>query len=109
MGLFFWKKTKQIDVFAQMAADNLYSYVQPETAKEYFEGAIRTSSKKQERQVEQRLSMIIKEFRRFSETNSLGIYGKARLQQQFGDRLRELGYEAAIVNRLVEITLLANA
>ena len=109
MGLLFWKNTKQIDVFAQIAADHFYSHVQPDAAKKYFEGAYQKSNKKQHRQVEQRLGMTIKEFRRFTEKNSLGVYGKARLQQQFGDRLRELGYEAAVTNRLIEITLLANA
>lgn len=109
MGLFSWKKTKRIDVFAHTVADHLYSYVQPDAAKEYFEGAYQKSKqKKQQRLVEQKLSMVITEFRRFSETNSLGIYGKARLQQQFGERLRELGYDASVTNRLVEITLLAN-
>lgn len=109
MGLFFWKNTKQIDVFAQVVADHLYSYVLPDAAKAYFEGAYQKSDKKQQRQVEKRLGMIVKEFRRFSEINSLGIYGKARLQQQFSERLRELGYEATVTNRLIEITLLANA
>jgi hypothetical protein len=109
MGLFSFKKTKQIDVFAQFAADHLFSYVQPDVAKEYFGGAQQKAKKKQQRQVEQELRMIIGEFRRFTDKNSLGIYGKARLQQQFGERLRELGYDATVASRLVEIMLLGNA
>lgn len=109
MGLFSWKKTKRIDAFAHTVADHLYSFVQPNAAKSYFDGTYQKSKqKKQQRQVEQKLSMVIAEFRRFITTNSLGIYGKARLQQQFSERLRELGYEPAVTNRLVEMTLLAS-
>lgn len=110
MGLLFWKKTKHIDAFAQTVADHLYSYVQPEAAKDYFTGAYQKSKKKkQQQQVKEKLNMVIEEFRRYIQTNSLGIYGKARLQQQFAERLRELGYDASVTNRLVEIMLLANA
>lgn len=110
MGIFFWKRTKQIDAFARTVADHLFSYVQPDVAKDYLAGVYQKSkNKKQQRQVEQSLSMVITEFRRFIEAHGLGIYGKARLQQQFGDRLRELGYDAAVTNKLVEITLLASA
>lgn len=109
MSLLFWKKTKQIDMFAQVVADHLYSYVQPDAAKNYFAGAYNKGKKKQQHQVKEKLNMVIEEFRRFIDSNSLGIYGKARLQQQFAQRLRELGYDASVTNRLVEIMLLANA
>ena len=42
----------------------------------------------------------------FSAANSLGIYGKARLQKQFSDRLLELGYDVAVTNKIVETILL---
>lgn len=109
MGLFGWKKTKQIDLFAHTVADHLYSNVQPDVAKAYFEEAHKKSNKKQQRQIDQNVNVVIAEFRRFTQANSLGIYGKARLQQKFGERLRELGYDAAVTSRLVEIALLANA
>jgi hypothetical protein len=107
MSIFFWKKTKQIDAFAQAVADELYSYVQPDVAKAYFQNRSDKSKKKQHK-IEQKLADVITEFRRFSEANSLGIYGKARLQQQFDVRLRELGYDASVTSRLIEITSLAN-
>jgi uncharacterized HAD superfamily protein len=84
----------------------LFSYVQPDVAKAYFRSA--TEKPKTKHKIEQKLAGVIAEFRRFSEANSLGIYGKARLQQQFDERLRELGYDPSVTSRLVEITSLAN-
>lgn len=107
MALFFWKKTKQIDAFAHAVAEDLYSYVQPDVAKAYFKGGADKPKKRQDK-VERKLAAVIAEFRRFSEAQSLGIYGKARLEQQFSARLQELGYDAAVTSRLVEITSLAN-
>jgi len=106
MNLFFWKKTKAIDAFARAVADDFYSHVQPDAARAFFEGELKKVKK--HHQVERQVSGAIAEFRRFTQANSLGIYGKARLQQTFDERLRELGYEPAVTKRLVEIMLLAN-
>ena len=107
MGLFFWKDNKKIDAFANSVAEDLYSHIQPELAKQQFEGIAQQNRKKQ-RKVEQRLNGIIGQRQQFSAANSLGIYGKARLQKQFSDRLLELGYDVAVTNKLVEIILLQN-
>jgi hypothetical protein len=107
MDLFFWRKTKAIDAFARAVADGLYSHVQPDAAKAFLNGEAKTKAKKHH-QVERHLAGVIDEFRRFTRAQALGIYGKARLQQQFSERLRELGYEPAVTKRLVEIMLLAN-
>ena len=106
MNLFFWKKTKEIDAFARAVADDLYSHVQPDAARAFLEGELKKIKK--HHQVERQLSGVIAEFRRFTQAKSLGIYGKARLQQTFDERLRELGYEPAVTKRLVEIMLLSN-
>lgn len=106
MNLLFWRKTKEIDAFARAAADELYSHVQPGAAKAFLQGE--SKKVKKHYQVERKIAGIVGEFRRFSQSNSLGVYGKARLQQQFNYRLQELGYEQAVTNRLVEIILVAN-
>jgi hypothetical protein len=106
MNLSFWKKTKEIDAFARAVADDLYSHVQPDAARAFLQGELKKIKK--HHQVERQLGDVIAEFRRFTHAKSLGIYGKARLQQTFDERLRELGYEPAVTKRLVEIMLLAN-
>ena len=105
MGLFFWKDNKKIDAFANAVAEDLYSHIQPEIAKQLFEGIAQQNRKKQ-RKIEQRLSGIIGQMQQFSAANSLSIYGKARLQKQFSDRLLELGYDVAVTNKIVETILL---
>jgi hypothetical protein len=105
MDLFFWRKTKAIDAFARAVADDLYSHVQPDAAKAFLQG---TSDTKMHHQVERHLARVIADFRRFTQAKGVGIYGKARLQQQFSERLSELGYKPAVTKQLVEIMLLAN-
>lgn len=107
MGLFFRKNDRRIDAFANALANDLYSFVRPELARDHFQGTLRDSKKKQHK-VQQRFSGMIYEMKKFSDANSLGIYGKARLQKQFSDRLLELGYDAAVTRQLVETILLRN-
>ena len=64
--------------------------------------------KKQARKVEQKLRDAALQIERFSEALSLGIYGKARLQQKFDERLLELGYPTDVVKRISERILTRN-
>ena len=107
MGLLFWKDNKKIDRFALAVADDLYSYVQPDVALQHVLGRGEASKKKQAR-IEQKFTDIRLQIKRFSEAESLGVYGKARLQKQFNDRLAELGYHIDVVNRITENFLLGN-
>jgi hypothetical protein len=107
MGLLFWKNNKLIDGFAHTAADELFSYVTPDLARKHVAGA-KGMEKKQARKVEQKFSDTILQIQRFSQSNSLGVYGKARLQQKFDERLRELGYPDEIVAKLSELILTRN-
>ena len=106
MGLFFWKDNKAIDAFAKTAAEELFSHVRPDVAKRHVLGAA-GKNKKQDRRVERRFVDTTQQLRRFAEAQSLGIYGKARLQMKFNERLNELGYDADVVDRLAESMLLA--
>lgn len=107
MGLFFWKDNKKIDAFAFALAEDLFSHVLPDAAKQQFAGG-GLDNKKKQRKVELRLNALIGQMREFNQTNSLGIYGKARLQKVFSDRLLELGYDDAVTSRLVETIVLRN-
>ena len=107
MGLLFWKNNKPIDAFARTVADDLFSHVQPDIAREYILGT-GALQKKQSIKVEKKISDVLVQIKRFSASNSLGIYGKARLQRSFNERLGELGYPVDVVNKLAESILLRN-
>ena len=104
MGLFFWKDNRKIDQFARAIADELFSQVRPDNARRYF-GGKPGLEKKQLRRIEQKFSDTLLQAQRFCDSNSLGIYGRARLQKQFNDRLAELGYESGIVSRISQSML----
>lgn len=105
MALVFWKDNRRIDAFAKAVADDLFSHVQPDVALRHFEGAHEKNRKKQ-RKIELRLAGAVNQMQRFSDANSLGVYGKARLQKRFSDRLLELGYDPDVTTWLVETILL---
>lgn len=107
MALMFWKNDKKINAFAHALANEMFSYVSPEVAKDHFQGKLHASKKKQHK-VDQRLAGMVYEMKKFCDANSLGIYGKARLQKQFSDRLLELGYDEGVTRQLVESVLLRN-
>jgi hypothetical protein len=108
MGLLFWKDNKGIDAFARAVADDLYSHVQPDVAKDYFEGKADKKKKKQHK-IDQTIRSVVRQIQYFSDTKSLGVYGKARLQQKFNERLHELGYDTSVTDRLVEVILMQRA
>lgn len=105
MGLIFWKDNRKIDAFAAAVAEDLFSHVQPEVALQHFQG-ISQKNKKKDRKIEQKVAGIVAQINQFRETNSLGIYGKARLHKKFTERLHELGYDIAVTSKLDEIILL---
>ena len=107
MGLFFWKNNKEIDSVARAIADDLYSNVQPDVASAFLTGS-GDVPKKKVRKVEQKFSDVVLQVKRFSDKKGLGVYGKARFQQKFNERLEELGYEAPAVKKLSETILLRN-
>lgn len=107
MGFAFWKNNRQIDAFAQALADDLFSHLQPDVAAAHIlaQGKL---SKKQKLKAERKLNDILLQMKRFSESQSLGVYGKARLQKKFNERLQELGYKLDVVNRIAEDFLIQN-
>ena len=116
MGIFFWKKNKQIDTFAFQIADDLYSEIQPEAATKYLElnqkhkQAKDKESKglsKEEEKTTRKLKDTILRIQQYRALHKLGIYGKARLHLTFTGRLEELGYDKATAKELNHIILLA--
>ena len=103
MNLFFWKNNNQIDVFASALADELYSLVQPQLAKDYVNNSSNDKkSRKTNKMIGGKLQDIIKQVDQFRTTHSLGVYGKARLHMKFVGRLEELGYDENTVNKINE-------
>ena len=107
MGIFFWKNNREIDATARAVADDLFSYVQPGVARQHLLGKGKVP-RKQAIKVEQKFNDVILQIQRFSKAKGLGVYGKARLQQKFNERIEELGYDADVVNKLSETILLRN-
>ena len=106
MSLFFWKKNKGIDIFANKLANELFSSVQPQSIKDYFHASSKDkSAKKNKKNVDANIQGIIKQIQQFRVTHSLGTYGKARLQLKFNERLKELGYDKDSVSKLNEFIL----
>ncbi len=110
MGLLFWKDNRKIDAFAQAIADDLFSYVQPDVARQHvLGGGDNKRSKKQVAKVDQKFTDIVRQIERFTESNSLGVYGKARLLKKFNERLEELGYSTDVVTKITESFLFRSA
>jgi hypothetical protein len=108
MNLLFWKNNNRIDVFASALADELYSLIQPQLAKDYFDTpANDKKARKTNKKIGGKLQDIIKQVDQFRITHSLGIYGKARLHMKFTERLEELGYDANIAKRINELVMLS--
>jgi len=107
MALLFWKNNREIDALAKAVADDLFSYVRSDVARQHVFGTGKLSKKKKLK-VEQKFTDVILQMQRFGKAKSLGIYGKARLQKKFNERLEELGYESDVVNKIAEIILLRN-
>jgi len=111
MPIFFWKKNREIDQFAQELADNFYSQSRPET----LEASLTTdrhNKKKQskiDRQVERQLSNLLSSIQLFRTQHSLGVYGKARLHMKFTARLEELGYPTSLADQLNKFLMLNTA
>lgn len=105
MGLFFWKNNRKIDAFARAVADDLFSYVGPDVARQHLLGGSDVSKKKASK-ISQKFTDIELQMKRFGESNELGIYGTARLQKKFNERLERLGYDVELINRITEKFLL---
>lgn len=107
MSLFFWRKNKLIDAFASNIANDLYSSIQPATAKQYFAGAVTDKeSKKMKKKIDAKIADIIKQVEQFRIVNSIGVYGKARIHLKFSERLQELGYDSNIAKKINEHIML---
>lgn len=112
-----WQKNKEIDRFANLLADEFFSRIQPELADDHFKNKDKKIENKKElksvqnstQKVNQALSQAIGEFRKFRESQKLGVYGKARFHMKFMDRLTELGYAKDIAKKLNEEILFKTA
>lgn len=107
MSLFFWKKNKVIDIFASNLANEFFSAIQPEVARSYFsKPATDKREKKMIKNIDDKIRDIIKKIEQFRASNSLGVYGKARLHLKFTERLKDLGYDNHVATKINEHIML---
>ncbi len=105
MQLFFWKKNKQIDTFANTLANELFSTLQPDDARAYLVSP-KGKSGKTDRKTDRRIQDLIMQVQHFRIQYSLGVYGKARLHLTFTERLKELGYDPTVADKLNEMIMI---
>lgn len=108
MNILFWKTNKQIDEFSNRLATELYSSVQPDEIRRFFDSASKKKARKDKslKRIDTELSSTLNQLRQFQLTHGLGVYGKARLLLQFNDRLQELGYDQQSIASLKELILI---
>ena len=107
MSLFFWKKNKVIDMFANELANELFSTIQPDAASQYLTSSIdNKDTRKARKKIDAQIDNIIKRVQQFRTVNSLGVYGKARFHLKFTERLEDLGYETSIAKKINEHIML---
>jgi hypothetical protein len=114
MQLFFWKKNRAVDQFAQALADDLFSYLQPDVVSAYFADAATSGGaqsgkavgKQQKHDLERRIKDAVLKVQQFKMEQSLGIYRKARLHLVFTERLKELGFSEDIAQQINKTILL---
>ena len=90
-------------------ADNFFSQLQPQAAIDYFRDTQQKKDKKANKKntkTKNLLNQTTDQIIAFRKDNSLGVYGKARLQLTFMNRLNELGYPEDITRQINEIILL---
>ena len=114
MNLFFWKKNNTIDVFASSLANELFSTIQPQKAKEFITQSIDNQSEKKKKRIkeqkeknkfETQIDLVVKHINEFKVINSLGVYGKARLHLKFSERLKELGYNESVTKKINDMIM----
>ena len=107
--MFFWKKNKIIDEFANEVVLEFYSSVNPDTLKSFFQDENDKSSKqtkKDNSKVQDAVDNCIYKVKIFKRNNALGVYGKARIHLKIKVRMMELGYDEVSIdtfNRAVMI------
>lgn len=94
-----FKKNKQIKIFAEELATELFSLMPADAAKEYHENIGTDAASKYQKTVDNAILRLAQ----FKKLNKLGVYGKAKLHQVFLYKLIALGYDketATKINRL---------
>lgn len=99
--LLFWKKNREIDNFANILADELYSQLPPKL----IQNQKGTSGKKLALRFDKELQRIVSRLQDFKAIHKLGVYGKARFHLTFKERLRSHGYPEELAREINEYLL----
>jgi hypothetical protein len=100
--LLFWRKNKEIDSFANILADELYSQLPPQMLAKQE----KTADRKLVLRFDKQLQNIVTRLQDFKAIHNLGVYGKARFHLTFMERLRSHGYPEALTKEINEYLLI---
>lgn len=97
----FWKRNREIDSFAKILADEVYSQFPPQMMEKLED----SKNKKLGRRFDKELKTIVSRLQDYKDIHKLGIYGKARFHLTFMERLRQHGYPDAVTKEINEYLL----
>lgn len=100
--LLFWRKNREIDNFAIMLADEIYSQL----PLQMLENQNKTALKKLSRRLDKELHNAVTQLQNFKVMHKLGVYGKARFHLTFRERLRSHAYPESLVKEINEHLLI---
>jgi len=99
--LLFWRKNTEIDNFANILADELYTKLPPNM----LENSEKAAGKKLDRRIEKELQTMVTRLQEYKLVHKLGVYGKARFHLTFRERLRSHGYPEILAKEINDFLL----
>ena len=99
--LLFWRKNKEIDSFATILADDLYSQLPPQM----LEKQGKNTNKKVTLRFDKELQNIVRRLEDYKAINKLGVYGKARFHLTFMELLNSHGYPEGLTKEINDYLL----
>lgn len=104
--LWFGRKNREIVAFAQSLADEFFKNVPPAMIEKRHDKKDQKGAKKAERRYLASLDDTIEAIVRFKQQKKLKVYGKAKLYLEFTNRLKSLGYEQHLADKVQETIVL---
>jgi hypothetical protein len=104
--LWFGRKNKEIVAFAKSLADEFFENVPPALIEKQYDKKDQKGAKKAKRRYLASLDDTIEAIVRFKQQNKLKVYGKAKLYLEFTNRLKSLGYEQHLADKVQETIVL---
>ena len=98
--LWFGRKNREITAFARSLAEEIFSNLPPVLIEKQND----QKDKKGARQAKQRFQTVLDDTvshtRQFKQHNRLKVYGKAKFHLELTNRLKSLGYDAELADKI---------